>query len=128
MEGRINDAEDCMRKALGRIIQKSSQEDGRRSPLTWNHEHYYGAFVLFWAKNSLLKELLSNIVSTLQVARELAKCCRVLSYSWKLMKQSDLDVLVIKLNFHKRDLQILIKSGLLKNPMMPSGVEAGVRG
>jgi hypothetical protein len=52
----------------------------------------------YWAKNSLLKELLSNVVSTLQVARELAKCCRVLSYSWKLMKQSDLDVLVNKLN------------------------------
>jgi hypothetical protein len=71
---------------------------------------------------------MSNIVSTVHVARELAKCCRVLSYSWKLMKQSDLDVLVIKLNFHKHDFHFLIKSGLLKNPMIPGGVLAGVRG
>lgn len=67
-----------------------------------------------WADNSLFKELLPKVVSTLREARDHAKKCRELSYSGKLLMQSDLDVVVNKLNLHQRDLEILIKSGVLR--------------
>lgn len=67
-----------------------------------------------WADNSLFKELLPKVVSTLKEARDHAKKCRELSYSGKLLMQSDLDVVVNKLNLHQRDLEILIKSGVLR--------------
>eukprot|EP01018_Ginkgo_biloba_P011682 Gb_26283 [translate_table: standard] len=67
-----------------------------------------------WVENLLMKELLPNIVSTLQQTRELAKSCTELSYSGKLLMQSDLDVVVNKLNLHLRDLDLLLKSGVLR--------------
>lgn len=67
-----------------------------------------------WADNSLMKELLPKIVSTLKEARDHAKKCRELSYSGKLLMQSDLDVVVNKLNLHQRDLEVLVKSGVLR--------------
>ena len=87
MELGINDAEGCVRKALGLI------------PLLISEAYYTKVFsgswqviaaqlellnrtitsiitepsCCFWAENPLLTELLSNLVSNLQIARELAK-------------------------------------------------------
>lgn len=70
--------------------------------------YYHGLFVL------LGKDLLSNVVLTLQEAREHAKRCKEILYNQKLSMQSYLDVLFKKLNIHQGDLDILIKSGVLK--------------
>ena len=60
------------------------------------------------------KDLLSNVVLTLQEAREHAKRCKEILYNQKLSMQRYLDVLFKKLNIHQGDLDILIKSGVLK--------------
>ena len=70
--------------------------------------YYHGLFML------LGKDLLSNIVFTLQEAREHGKRCKDILYNQKLSMQSYLDVLFKKLNIHQGDLDILIKSGVLK--------------
>eukprot|EP01018_Ginkgo_biloba_P037605 Gb_11306 [translate_table: standard] len=67
-----------------------------------------------WTENDLIKELLPNVYSTLQQARELAKQCTDLSYNGKLLMQSDLDVVATKLSLHLHDLDLLIKSGVLR--------------
>ena len=70
--------------------------------------YYHGLFML------LGKDLLSNVVLTLQEAREHAKRCKEIVYNQKFSMQSYLDVLFKKLNIHQDDLDILIKSGVLK--------------
>ena len=70
--------------------------------------YYHGLFML------LGKDLLSNVVLILQEAREHAKRCKEILYNQKLSMQSYLDVLFKKLNIHQGDLDILIKSGVLK--------------
>ena len=70
--------------------------------------YYHGLLVLFG------KDLFSNVVLTLQEAREHAKRCKDILYNQNLSMQSYLDVLFKKLNIHQGDLDILIKSGVLK--------------
>ncbi|XP_057850009.2 vacuolar protein 8 [Cryptomeria japonica] len=66
-----------------------------------------------WAENSLMKELLPRVVSSLDEIRDLARSCTALNFSGKLLMQSDLDVVVSKLNLHLRDSDLLLKSGVL---------------
>uniref|UniRef100_A0A0C9RKX7 TSA: Wollemia nobilis Ref_Wollemi_Transcript_13044_2567 transcribed RNA sequence n=1 Tax=Wollemia nobilis TaxID=56998 RepID=A0A0C9RKX7_9CONI len=67
-----------------------------------------------WTKNSVMRDLLPDVVSTLREIGGLAKSCTELSYSGKLLMQSDLDVVVSRLNLHLRDLDLLLKSGVLQ--------------
>lgn len=67
-----------------------------------------------WTENDLMKELLPDVRSSLEQARDLAKQCSEMSYSGKLLMQSDLDVVAAKLNLHLHDLDLLIKSGVLR--------------
>ena len=56
--------------------------------------YHHGLFML------LGKDLLSNVVLTLQEAREHAKRCKEILYNQKLSMQSYLDVLFKKINIH----------------------------
>lgn len=67
-----------------------------------------------WTENDLIKELLPDMRSSLKQARDLAKQCGEMSYSRKLLMQSDLDVVAAKLNLHLHDLDLLTKSGVLR--------------
>lgn len=66
-----------------------------------------------WAENLMMKELLPRVVSSLEEIRDLARSCTALNFSGKLLMQSDLDVLVSKLNLHLRDSDLLLRSGVL---------------
>ena len=57
---------------------------------------------------------MSNGVLKLKEAREHTKRYREISYNRKLLMWSELDVLINKLYSHHQDLDILIKSGVLR--------------
>ncbi|CAN6471909.1 unnamed protein product [Victoria cruziana] len=66
-----------------------------------------------YAENGLLRELLPRVLSTLEQAKELVQQCSDMTFSGKLLMQSNLDMLISSLGLHLRDLDVLQKSGVL---------------
>ncbi|KAH9313705.1 hypothetical protein KI387_022332 [Taxus chinensis] len=67
-----------------------------------------------WTENELLTDLLPGVHATLLQTRELTRRCTDGSYNGKLLMQSDLDVVATKIKLHVHDLDLLIKTGVLK--------------
>eukprot|EP01018_Ginkgo_biloba_P017231 Gb_09425 [translate_table: standard] len=71
-------------------------------------------------QNALCKELLESIFSTLTETQDLVKkCVDVEPGIGKLQMQSSLDGLAMKLNQHLQDCELLIKSGVLRESVIP---------
>ncbi|KAK4792169.1 hypothetical protein SAY86_022604 [Trapa natans] len=68
-----------------------------------------------WTDNLLIQTLLPDLLSTLQRLKPLSEQCVDSSFSGgKLRMQSDLDVLSSTLSNHIRDLNLLLRSGVLQ--------------
>ncbi|GMH12029.1 hypothetical protein Nepgr_013870 [Nepenthes gracilis] len=68
-----------------------------------------------WSDNSLLQALLPNLLSTLQRLLSLADQCHGTSFTGgKLLMQSDLDRISISLSDHLHDIDLLLRSGVLR--------------
>ncbi|GAV72182.1 Arm domain-containing protein [Cephalotus follicularis] len=67
-----------------------------------------------WSQNPLLHTLLPTILSTLQRLKSLSDQCTLSSFAGgKLHMQSDLDMASASLSKHLRDLDLLLRSGVL---------------
>ncbi|KAJ4730111.1 U-box domain-containing protein [Melia azedarach] len=67
-----------------------------------------------WSENPLLHTLLPSLLSTLQRLKALSDQCTLSSFTGgKLLMQSDLDISSTSLSNHLRDLDLLIRSGVL---------------
>lgn len=86
------------------IISKMEQIPSRLSDLS-SHP--------FFSKNTLCKEQMQAISSTLNKAIGLAEMCLMEKYEGKLQMQSDLDAILGKLDLNLRDCTLLIKTGVL---------------
>lgn len=76
--------------------------------------------------NSVLcKELLHGVVSSLIETKDLASKCMEDAFGGKLQMQSNLDALAMKLGLHLRDLELLMKSGVLRDTTAPKGGGSG---
>ncbi|ERM95497.1 vacuolar protein 8 [Amborella trichopoda] len=67
-----------------------------------------------WHENALLADLLHKILSTLNQVSDYVKSCSEMAYSGKLLMQSDLDMVAAALSEHLRDLDVLLRSGVLR--------------
>ncbi|ERN03507.1 protein ARABIDILLO 2 [Amborella trichopoda] len=65
------------------------------------------------SENPRFSDLIPAVTSTLHYCEDLARSCTELSYSGKLLMQSDLDVLSGKLDLHRRHLDEVYKAGIL---------------
>ncbi|CAL5401102.1 unnamed protein product [Camellia sinensis] len=92
------------------IISKLEQIPSRLSDLS-SHPCF--------AKNTLCKEQLQGVSTTLNGAIELAELCVKEKYEGKLRMQSDLDALIGKLDLNLRDCGLLIKTGVLGEVTLP---------
>ncbi|XP_028067333.1 uncharacterized protein LOC114270134 isoform X1 [Camellia sinensis] len=92
------------------IISKLEQIPSRLSDLS-SHPCF--------AKNTLCKEQLQGVSTTLNEAIELAELCVKEKYEGKLRMQSDLDALIGKLDLNLRDCGLLIKTGVLGEVTLP---------
>lgn len=69
------------------------------------------------ADNPLLQHLLPSLLSTLHTIQSLSDQCRDVSLPvGKLLTQSNLDMAASALSLHLRDLDLLLRSGVLHNP------------
>ncbi|XP_015956267.1 protein ARABIDILLO 1 [Arachis duranensis] len=66
-------------------------------------------------ENPQLTGILPSVISTAGECRDLARRCSDLSYSGKLLMQSDLDVAIAKLDGHVSTLSEIYKKGILAN-------------
>ncbi|KAK1305274.1 hypothetical protein QJS10_CPB11g01001 [Acorus calamus] len=64
-------------------------------------------------EDSQLSELARSLALTLKETSDLARCCAELSFSGKLLMQSDLDIIASKLDLHLRTLNSIYASGVL---------------
>ncbi|KAE9595019.1 hypothetical protein Lal_00041290 [Lupinus albus] len=65
------------------------------------------------AENPSLSGTLRSLLSTADECHDLARRCADVSYSGKLLMQSDLDVTLVKLNHHVKKLDELYNTGIL---------------
>ncbi|KAM7508692.1 hypothetical protein LguiA_019145 [Lonicera macranthoides] len=86
------------------IISKMEQIPSRLSDLS-SHP--------FFLKNTLCKEQMQGVSSTLNEVIGLAEMCLMEKYEGKLRMQSDLDAISGKLDLNLRDCGLLIKTGVL---------------
>lgn len=63
--------------------------------------------------NSVFSDLIQSIQSTAIECHDLARCCVDLTYSGKLLMQSDLDVVSSKLDLHLKDLSRIYTTGII---------------
>ncbi|KAJ0054203.1 hypothetical protein Pint_01959 [Pistacia integerrima] len=67
-----------------------------------------------WSENPLLHTLLPSLLSTLQRLKALSDQCTLSSFTGgKLLMQSDLDIASTSLSNHLRDIDLLLRSGVL---------------
>lgn len=66
-------------------------------------------------ENPVLSGILSNTLATINECHDLARRCVDLSYSGKLLMQSDLDMLSAKLDLHARSLSEIYNAGVLSH-------------
>ncbi|XP_044502562.1 armadillo repeat-containing protein 3, partial [Mangifera indica] len=67
-----------------------------------------------WSENSLLHTILPSLLSTLQRLKALSDQCTLTSLTGgKLLMQSDLDIASTSLSNHLRDIDLLLRSGVL---------------
>ncbi|GAB4826859.1 hypothetical protein Ancab_033738 [Ancistrocladus abbreviatus] len=67
------------------------------------------------AENQVLLDLVSSIISTANECQDLARRCINISYSGKLLMQSDLDLLCSKFDAHIKNLSGIYTAGILSN-------------
>ncbi|GAB4831106.1 hypothetical protein Ancab_005117 [Ancistrocladus abbreviatus] len=66
-------------------------------------------------ENQALFTLISSIISTVDECQDLARRCINVSYSGKLLMQSDLDLICSKFDSHIRNLSAIYTAGILSN-------------
>ncbi|XP_043689720.1 vacuolar protein 8-like [Telopea speciosissima] len=78
-------------------------------------------------ENSKFSELIPSIEKTLNDCYDLARRCVDLSYSGKLLMQSDLDVMCAKFELHIKKLAGIYTAGILTNALVVSKPSIGAR-
>jgi len=73
-----------------------------------------------FSKNSLCRELLQSVATTLAEAAELGARCLEPPKAGKLQMQSNLDALAGKLDLNLRDCGLLVKTGVLSDATVPT--------